>query len=396
MSLLKPTQLTTTRYITVPQTALITSTSIQFLIASPLTFTDVIIKPYSSTRTRYELSCALDCSIVPSPECTHLWSTDPSYPIMFYTVTIIKNSCAITGRTSKLFLGGKFNICLELWSPKPDFYLCPIVEDIIISQLPYQYGEICVSKSFIPAKRYKTGIVIPFYSRGKYVSTFLKSLVNTDLTDCLIVMIDESMTKDISDDHYSVYKQVDNFSLGSLNENTPIIKIFKYAHGNMYDSLLRGFDLLHAYCDTMSTIDSDTIQKHDWIAQLHNSLDHAINDTNANILISGFNVESSRHVILERTPEYIIKNSVGGCHMMFPSSMYIPAIRPCLVSHKWDSNIVANLNYLNDIQSQSNKPNKKYKIITTNPSVIQHIGINTSISTRIGKHGSCDHASDFN
>jgi hypothetical protein len=60
--------------------------------------------------------------------------------------------------------------------------------------------------------------------------------------------------------------------------------------------------------------------------------------------------------------------------MMFSSTMYIEVIRPCLVSHKWDSNIVSNINYINQ---QEFEP--KYKIITTNPSVIQHIGISKSI-----------------
>ena len=393
-----PTNLTTTRYIMVPQNAIITDKTIQFIIASPIEFINQpIIKPYSSTRTRYELSPVLDCTVIRLHSYNHSWSYDPSYPIMFYKVCIKKTPRALLSRTSKLFIGSKFDISLELWCPPQKSLSQFINDDTILSQLPYQYGEISISQSCIPARRYKTGIVIPFYSRSEYVAQFLESLINSNLSDCLIIMVDESLTKDVNIDHRMVHKQVDEFELDERNKYTPVIKIFKYIHGNMNDSILRGLDILYTYCDTLSTIDSDTIHNIDWLPRLHVALKEAtdplIKPQNSNILISGFNVESERHSVVSRTPEYIVKTSVGGCHMMFSSTMYIEVIRPCLVSHKWDSNIVSNINHINrSLINQESEP--KYKIITTNPSVIQHIGISTSIQIRKGEN-TWDYAKDF-
>lgn len=101
----------------------------------------------------------------------------------------------------------------------------------------------------------------------------------------------------------------------------------------------------------------------------------------SDILLSGFNVESKRHSIIEKKENFIIKNSVGGCHMFFPKDMYTKSIRRCLISHKWDSNIVESVKEFNT------------KIITTNPSVIQHIGINTSINRH--DNGCFDEATDY-
>lgn len=374
-----PNKLTTTRYIMVPYNAIITDKTVQFIIASPLEFIkQPIIKPYSSSRTRYELNPVLDCTVIRLHSYNHPWSYDTSYPIMFYKVCIKKTHRALLSRTSKLFIGSKFDISLELWCPPQKSLSQFINDDIILTQLPYQYGEMSISQSCIPARRYKTGIVIPFYSQSEYVAQFLDSLINSNLSDCLIIMVDESLTKDVNNDHRMVHKQVEEFELDERNKYTPVIKVFKYIYGGIHDSILRGLDILYTYCDALSILDSNTIHNVDWVPRLHLAINAAsdplIKPQNSNILISGFNVESERHSVVSRTPQYIVKTSVGGCHMMFSSTMYIEVIRPCLVSHKWDSNIVSNINYINQ---QEFEP--KYKIITTNPSVIQHIGISKSI-----------------
>ena len=67
--------------------------------------------------------------------------------------------------------------------------------------------------------------------------------------------------------------------------------------------------------------------------------------------------------------------------MFFSKKMYTKSIRRCLISHKWDSNIIASVNEFGT------------KIITTNPSVIQHIGIKTSIDRC--DNGEPDWAIDF-
>ena len=48
--------------------------------------------------------------------------------------------------------------------------------------------------------------------------------------------------------------------------------------------------------------------------------------------------------------------------MFFHKNIYPDYIRKTLISHKWDSNIISYIQFLNGV------------IGTTNPSVIQHIG----------------------
>lgn len=124
-----PNKLTTTRYIMVPYNAIITDKTVQFIIASPLEFIkQPIIKPYSSSRTRYELNPVLDCTVIRLHSYNHPWSYDTSYPIMFYKVCIKKTHRALLSRTSKLFIGSKFDISLELWCP-PQKSLSQFIND---------------------------------------------------------------------------------------------------------------------------------------------------------------------------------------------------------------------------------------------------------------------------
>ncbi|MFX0094989.1 MAG: glycosyltransferase family A protein, partial [Candidatus Hodarchaeota archaeon] len=55
--------------------------------------------------------------------------------------------------------------------------------------------------------------------------------------------------------------------------DVPIIKIFKKYHGNMYDSLKQGWDLLFKVfqCTYLVSLDSDTLVKQNWLDELHNT-----------------------------------------------------------------------------------------------------------------------------
>jgi hypothetical protein len=170
--------------------------------------------------------------------------------------------------------------------------------------------------------------------------------------------MDESLTKDVNEDHLAVHSLIKNFKIPNL------IKIFKNRHGNMFDSILTGWDMIYPFCDHLITIDSDTIMRKDWISKIDWSFQAMKNDSPGNpfVLASGFNTETERHRIIERRSQYILKNSVGGCNMFFHKDIYPDYIRKTLISYKWDSNIVSYIQELGGI------------IGTTTPSVIQHIG----------------------
>ena len=331
---------------------------------------DLFIKPFGSSRMCYENKNLLNLN---------LEFIKRKHGLNYYKIIIVKNKNEIDkSRNGRLFYGDKYNILLEVWFP---LYVRRLNCKTIQSFLPYNYGNIEFNNiKSINNNKYKFGLIVPFYSRHDYVEQFLNSLKTTDLNNCLVVFVDESMTKNVDVDHEKVHQLVKNYSL-----NYSLIKIYKNTHGNMFDSILYGMDLLYSYCDFLCTIDSDTIHKKNWIHSIHKSyIDCKKDYPNANILASGFNVINSRHSLIEKREKYILKKSVGGCNMFFSKEIYIPIIRKCLFSHKWDTNIV------NSIKEHN------CKIITTNPSVIQHIGFKTSINSRINTNtNDYDYANDF-
>jgi hypothetical protein len=283
------------------------------------------IYPFGETRTRFQ--------------------KDNSFAIQFSSET---NTIMITKikSNSKYLWGTGWKIHLQLWYP----------HDVCDFIIPPNYGRLI--RNSIKKKSYKYGLVVPFYSRANYVKEFLESLKNADLSNCLVIFMDESLTKDVNEDHISVNALIKKFIIPNL------IKVYKNRHGNMFDSILTGLDMIYPFCEYLITLDSDTMLRKDWINKIDASF-HAIkNDNPGNqfVLVSGFNTETERHSIIERRSQYILKNSIGGCNMFFNKDIYPDYIRKTLISYKWDSNIVSYIQQLGGI------------IGTTNPSVIQHIG----------------------
>lgn len=363
------------------------------------------VYPYGSSRIRYETRKTFDITIkemnrnIIGNFNDKNYSDDDLDTYKFYEIKIKKNNKEIAkGANAKLFGNGGWNFNLRLWFPLRK----KINISNIVASIPYKYGELCaqfyddtslytdINTLVTNKNRFKYGLIVPFYNRAEYVKTFLKSLRNTNLSDTVILFMDESLSenqnenininteegKEIIRDRKEVNELINEFKLNinDMNNNTNntfLLKIYKKQHGNMFDSILIGMDLLYCFCDYLMTIDSDTIQKENWMNAINKSYEHAHNDFKTDILLcSGFNVVSERHRIIEKKSKYILKNSVGGCNMFFSCNIYIYIIRKCLMSHKWDTNIVNHIQKLNG------------KIITTNPSVVQHIGRNTSINRK--------------
>ena len=283
------------------------------------------IYPFGETRTRFQ--------------------KDNSFAIQFSSET---NTIMITKikSNSKYLWGTGWKIPLQLWYP----------HDVCDFIIPPNYGRLI--RHGIQKKSYKYGLVVPFYSRANYVKEFLESLHQSDLSNCLVIFMDESLTKDVNEDHISVNALIKKFIIPNL------IKVYKNRHGNMFDSILTGWDMIYPFCEYLITLDSDTIMRKDWINKIDASFHGIKNDNPGNqfVLVSGFNTETERHRIIERRSQYILKNSIGGCNMFFHKDIYPDYIRKTLISYKWDSNIVTYIQELGGI------------IGTTNPSVIQHIG----------------------
>jgi len=144
--------------------------------------------------------------------------------------------------------------------------------------------------------------------------------------------------------------------------SVPMIKIFKRKHGNMFESLRLGWDLLKGIlgCEYLCCLDSDTVVKKDWLMQLIETY-HLIAPkmSHPNFLLTGFNADS--HHILEEHDRYYIKASVGGINLFYPSRIY-SALRPSLHHIFWDHEMVNRIKLL------------KGEFFCVRPSVVQHIG----------------------
>jgi hypothetical protein len=236
-------------------------------------------------------------------------------------------------------------------------------EETIARRLPPHYGSLSVARAD-DRDLWRVGIVMPVFGRAAYLERCLASLLEVDLRGCVLVLVDESLTKVVDKDKHRAHALVQGFQ----HPHASTILIAKSRHGNMFDSLLAGFDLLTPSCEHLMALDSDTIHRADLVdASLQTHTLVAADFPGAPIIVSGFNTANGgRHGIIETRGSYVLKESVGGCHMAFTAEAYRRHLRCSLVSHKWDSNIVRALKAAGGT------------IACTRPSVVDHISSRSS------------------
>ncbi len=206
--------------------------------------------------------------------------------------------------------------------------------------------------------RYKFGIILCCFDRPEYLEKTLDSLKKSNLDNTIICIID---------DHSSNSKTIDliqNFTIPGID----IIKIRNKSNIGINHSLLKGFNKIYPLCEYMTNIDSDVIMKSNWLDKLYKTyISTEKYDINAyEFIVTGFNCKKCHHKIIKSYPEFHIKRSIGGINMFFHRNIYDTLFKDILTNspknYGWDWNIVNKSNELN------------IKLITTNPSVIQHIG----------------------
>lgn len=197
-------------------------------------------------------------------------------------------------------------------------------------------------------------LVIPVFNRANYVTKCFSSLERITTKPDLIVIVDDGST-----------------------EQMPFCplphKYIKQANTGVRGALMTGIEYAFKQkADLVINLDSDAIVKPDFIERLTEL--HA----NSNI-VCGFNCDSVQNPVKYTFDNHVVKEYANGINMCFNKAQYLQHIKPSLLKEgNWDYNT-----------SLSCRANNQSFLITK-PSVVQHIGIQSSMGHHCG-----DFVSDF-
>lgn len=220
----------------------------------------------------------------------------------------------------------------------------------------------------------KTGIVLCTYNRPQYLRRCLESIRRSDLSLVTEIMIMDDGSRD-----EETLGMIKEFSLPDVL----VERCYKGRNRSIKDSLLMGYDYFFGKgFDIVMNIDGDALVRNDFVDILIN-LKSFFRDN----IITGFNCNTKnkngtqRHPLLHNGTAYVPgsfsidyskRGSVGGINMVIEKDQYDKYVRPALVQclekgGNWDA-----LTCKNAMADES-------PIICAYPSVIQHIGFNSSM-----------------
>ena len=216
----------------------------------------------------------------------------------------------------------------------------------------------------------KIGLLICTYNRLEYLKQCFDSLSKANLSQINHIAIAD----DCSDDKETI-NLIDNFA---INNNATIL--WGTENKGIKNSLYNGYEFLfdEMKCNYVVNLDGDAIVKKNFIEVLL-TLKERYNEK----IVSGFNSNNPTHKIIKKYKDCILKERAGGINWFIDKFEYITIIKQTLLSDSpnWDNEvceIISNTNF-----------NKG--VICSSPSVVQHIGFDTSM----GHFGSPDIADDF-
>lgn len=223
------------------------------------------------------------------------------------------------------------------------------------------------------------GLIISSYNRPNYLKQCLDSIRRADLTQ-----IDTVMVIDDCSGNQETIQLINDFELDGVD----VVKAFSKENRSIKGSLLYGCDLLFNSCDIVINLDGDAIVAKSFVNVLM-----SLKDRFQENIITGFccftkNKDGSeRHSVLKMADDYTERKSVGGINMLFDVRQYNNWMRPALLK-----SIEQNLNWDDHTCRASFADGKR--IITSRPSVVQHIGFDSSMGHSAGGELP-DEASDF-
>lgn len=216
----------------------------------------------------------------------------------------------------------------------------------------------------------KTGIIITVKERPEYLTRCLFSLRKADLTDCVILIVD-----DCSEDK-SVWAIIEEFNIPGVE----IIKKRHHSNVGVAFSIKLAMDELIDKCDMFMTLDGDTIVAKNFVSKILALPKDGVS-TGFNTLVKNLK-QQQRHPIVLETENYYIKKSLGGVNVCFSKDVYYKYIQPSLLNRShWDWEMCRKLEAA------------RVNIYCVKTSVVQHIGRNSAMGHGVIEE--YDYAEDF-
>ncbi len=205
-----------------------------------------------------------------------------------------------------------------------------------------------------------TGVLIVSYNRPQYYKRCLESFSKAVVPHGTIFMLIDDCSTDPE-----TKKLFNEFKI----EGVPIIRREYPANVGIAENIKIGFEFLFNWgCDIVMNFDSDAIIKPSALEKLISA------KRRYNNIVTGFNSKtknrngSERHEIVSYNDEVNFKKSVGGINMVVDRYNYDTFVRPALDgSGNWDH------------KTCINSFNAGYPIACLYPSVVQHIGYESSM-----------------
>lgn len=206
----------------------------------------------------------------------------------------------------------------------------------------------------------RKAVLVTTYNRPEYLSKCFASLRELVLNECDIIII----VDDCSNNSETI-RLVNSF----YHKTAEIVRIMKLSNKGIKNSLLIGYrkafnDL---GCKFVINVDGDAIFKTNMAEKLV-ELKLRFPDK----IITGFNTLSKdlktnkpRHPIIETHADYYVKKTIGGINLICNRDEFEFKIKQCLQTNgHWDWKLCGLLN----------------GIIVTRPSLVEHIGIDSSMN----------------
>jgi glycosyltransferase involved in cell wall biosynthesis len=223
----------------------------------------------------------------------------------------------------------------------------------------------------------KIGLIICTYNRPEYLRPCFDSIRAALIPeDATVVLIDDASTD---------REAVELFHEFDLKHNR-VNKMINEINSGLSFSMKRGYDYCFALgCDVVINLDNDAVVKPNFIEVLME-----LYSQYPGYIISGFNTLTRnilgevRHPVIRQYEDHCTKDSIGSINMLIDREAYDKYILPSLI-------VGIENNHSCDYQAcQMSMADGKFIIVST-PSVVQHIGLCSSM----GHDEEPDRAEDF-